>query len=120
MNNIKLSMNGQIEKSKEAMKIINDVQEFFRKLDDDVKNEFESIVSYQKKLNDDIKNAEIEKTNLEKQYEMKNKNIDQIKSKTINIDKEKSQIIEEIKKVFESLNTEQINYLKLRQEKNEV
>ena len=117
---IKTSQSVQTEKLKESNKILNEAKEFFNKISEEISLKSDSIEKYEKKVKNDLKNFNIEKQNLEKNFLSKSQNAEELKKSYLNTEKLKYQALEKVKNYFEEFSKEEIKFLKLKSEENDL
>jgi hypothetical protein len=120
LSTVKSSYNTQIEKTREANNLINDLTDFFKKINIDISSKEDSVQKYEEKVQKDLKTFNDEKLKLDVTSNLKSKQLEEIKKSYSTTEKTKNKLIDNIKKNFEDYFREQIKFLKLKNEESDL
>jgi len=114
LSTVKSSYNTQIEKTREANNLINDLTDFFKKINIDISSKEDSVQKYEEKVQKDLKNFNEEKLKLDVSSNIKQRQLEDLKKNYSSTEKAKNKLIDNIKKNFEDYFRQQINFLNLK------
>lgn len=120
LNGVKNSFVNYNEKIKEGSNILTEIQDNFKKINSEISSKVESIQKYEEKVQKDLTSFKEEKQKLDKTYGEKHKKLEEVKHSFSQTEKMKKELIESVKNSFEAFAKEEIKFLKLKNEENEL